>query len=380
MITLSRGQKIPLNNIISHGSVQVTVTYQPATIDIAAFGLTADRTIGDDRYVILFSNQQSPDASMRLTPGNGQAQFTFDLGRLPPMIDRIILTATNDHAPISQAHELTVSFGQNAAVYNVRDGLTTETAVMMIELYRHTGTWRVGMIGQGFNGGLAKLVEHFGGDVESPAPKSAPTPKLNLNKVILEKKQSISLTKAGNDFGEITINLNWSRGTPKKRGLFGRIQTGNAIDLDLGCLYVLKNGQKSVVQALGNKFGSFQNAPYIELSGDDRTGDVSDGETIRINGRHFDEIERLAIFAYIYEGVPNWAETNGVVTISSPGQPPLEMHMTDGRNNMGMCGIALIDNDGGKMKVSRLVEYFKGHKDFADSVGIRLRWVAGSKD
>lgn len=377
MIRLVRGQKVPLDSIVDGNIVNISVSYAPNNIDIAAFGLSAERKIGDDRYVVLFSNPESPDSCMKLESEDGQARFIFDLGRLPRAIERIVLTATNDDAPISRAQELKVTVGRNVAVYNVCEGLTTETAVMMLELYRHAGSWRLGTIGQGFNGGLAMLIEHFGGSV-APPYKSAP--KISLNKVVLEKKQSISLAKAGNEFGEIKINLNWSRGLPQKRGLLGIRRQADAIDLDLGCLYVLKNGRKSVVQALGKSFGSFNDAPYVELSGDDRTGDDTDGETIRVNGRYFDKIERLAIFAYIYEGVPNWAETNGVVTISSLGQPPLEVRMTEGRNNLGMCGIALIENDGGKMKVSRLVEYFKGHKDFADSVGIHLRWTAGSKD
>ena len=38
-----------------------------------------------------------------------------------------------------------------------------------------------------------------------------------------------------------------------------------------------------------------------------------------------DEIGRVLIFSFIYEGVPNWAATDGVVLIEVPSQPPVEV-------------------------------------------------------
>src|SRR3546814_18681145 len=67
----------------------------------------------------------------------------------------------------------------------------------------------------------------------------------------------------------------------------------------------MQDGYKGVIQALGRSFGDFNQAPWISLSGDDRTGAVTGGETIRVNGRFFDRIKRIAVFALIYDGVPN---------------------------------------------------------------------------
>ena len=79
--------------------------------------------------------------------------------------------------------------------------------------------------------------------------------------VELKKGQKVNLVKKGASVGEILINLNWDK--PKKRFLF----TPKAIDLDLGCLFELKDGRKGSVQALGKAFGSLQNPPYIALDG-----------------------------------------------------------------------------------------------------------------
>lgn len=380
MIELARGQKITLSDITSESHVTITIRHTPKNLDIVAFGLKSDYKIGDDRYVILFSNPRSPDGAISLDLSSGQTTFTIYLDRLPVSIEKIVFSAISESAPISKARKLQISI-DDRATYNGKEDLTSETAVMMLEIYRYTDTWRAGAIGQGFNGGLAALIEYFGGEVADLFPSQLSTPpRINLEKVTLEKKQSVSLEKTGNTFGEITLNLNWSRGILQKRSFFGLGRANKPIDLDLGCLYTLKDGRQGIVQALGNAFGHFDSAPYLELSGDDRTGDDLSGETIRINGKHFDEIQRVAVFALIYEGAPNWNETNGVVTITSPDQPPLEVQMTDGRNSMRLCGIALIDNDNDKMKVSRLVEYFSDQQKFAENIGVHLRWSYGSKN
>ncbi len=184
------------------------------------------------------------------------------------------------------------------------------------------------------------------------------------------------MTKKGDSFGEIVLNLNWNAGSAK-RGFFGG---SKAVDLDLGVLFELQDGYRGVIQALGNQFGGFHSEPWIELSGDDRTGAVAAGETIRINGKYFDRIKRIAVFALIYDGVPNWQQTDGIVRMNIPGQPEIEVQMNEGRNDRRLCGIALIDNVGGQMKVTRHMQYYQNQKPFADDIGIFLRWTAGSKD
>ncbi|MGC6547575.1 tellurium resistance protein TerA, partial [Escherichia coli] len=76
-------------------------------------------------------------------------------------------------------------------------------------------------------------------------------------------------------------------------GLLGGLFGGNkGIDLDIGAFVELQDGYKSVIQALGNGFGDFNRMPYVELQGDDRTGDVAGGEWIFINGREWKNIKQ----------------------------------------------------------------------------------------
>ncbi len=115
------------------------------------------------------------------------------------------------------------------------------------------------------------------------------------------------------------VNLNWTSRV-KKSGFFRTSKSTAEVDLDLGCLYELADGKKGVVQALGKKFGSRSQPPYIELDGDDRSGANADGENLFINLEHPERFKRILIFAMIYQGADSFSAVDGVVTMY-PTQP-----------------------------------------------------------
>jgi tellurite resistance protein TerA len=206
---------------------------------------------------------------------------------------------------------------------------------------------------------------------------------INLNKIELTKKgQTINLEKTNQTLGEILVNLNWNQKSGGGSGGFfsGLLNKSTNVDLDLGCLYELKNGQKGCVQALGNAFGSLVSAPFTQLDADDRTGASTGGENLRINGNKISEIKRVLIYSFIYEGVANWSQADGVVTLKYPGGTDIEVKLDEHRNGMGMCAIAMIENVNDQtFKVERLVEYFNNHQAMDRAYGWNMNWVAGRK-
>lgn len=192
----------------------------------------------------------------------------------------------------------------------------------------------------------------------------------------LTKGQKVNLSKHGSSMGEILINLNWSQ--PQPRGLFA--PNVQAIDLDLGCLFELYDGIKGCVQALGNAFGSLCSAPYIALDGDDRTGTNTDGENLRINGSMISQIKRVLVYTFIYEGIANWRDADGVVTIKCPGNQDIKVRMDEYGSSQRMCAIAMLENRNGEsLSVEKLVRFFDGHPDMDRAFNWNLRWVAGHK-
>lgn len=205
---------------------------------------------------------------------------------------------------------------------------------------------------------------------------------VNMSKVTLTKSApSISLTKGGGASGQMRVNLNWTQQTAKPAGGFlKRLTSNGSIDLDLGALWETTDGQKGVVQALGNAFGDLNRAPYMLLDGDDRSGSNTGGENLIINLDHLNNLKRAVIFAYIYEGTPNWAAADGVVTLHPQGAAPIEVRLDEAANNKTFCAIALLTNENGALKINREVNYIAGNQSDLDrAYGWGMNWTAGSK-
>lgn len=195
--------------------------------------------------------------------------------------------------------------------------------------------------------------------------------------VELRKGQKVSLEKHGASIGEILINLNWSQ--PAKRGFFSR--TPRPIDLDLGCLFELYDGKKGAIQALGNSFGSLSQAPYISLDGDDRSGESVGGENLRINGSMIPRIKRVLVYTFIYDGIANWQEANGIVTVKYPGSQDIIVRMDEYGTAQKMCAIALLENlHTDTFSVEKIVRFFDGHAQMDRAFNWGLKWVPGKKD
>ena len=198
--------------------------------------------------------------------------------------------------------------------------------------------------------------------------------------ISLEKGKKVSLQKGSQaDLGEILVNLNWNA-RPVKKGLFGMLGGGQGIDLDLGCLFELKDGQKGAVQALGNAFGSLRQPPFIALDGDDRTGAVTTGENLRIDGNKIAIFKRILVYTFIYEGVTNWKQADATVTIKYPGAEDLIVKMDSFDSSERMCGLALLENVNDEtFSVEKIVQFYPGHQALDAAFGWGMRWQAGRK-
>ncbi|TCN45119.1 tellurite resistance protein TerA [Rhodococcus sp. SMB37] len=204
---------------------------------------------------------------------------------------------------------------------------------------------------------------------------------VNLSKINLTKESpTVSLSKGGSGQGVTRVNLNWSRGEQKKGFLAKLTGAAGGVDLDLGCLYELTDGSKGVIQALGNSFGSLNTPPYIHLDGDDRTGSAQGGENMHINLERPELIKRVLIFAMIYEGAANWAAVDGVVTLTQPSGPEIEVRLDSPNNGARICAIAMLQSTGQGVTVQRLVEYVNGSQSDLDrQYGWGMQWQAGRK-
>ena len=213
----------------------------------------------------------------------------------------------------------------------------------------------------------------------SPAAGGGP---VSLSKVTLTKSApSVSLTKGGAG-GQMRVNLQWSAAEPQRKGgLFGRITSRSTVDLDLACLWEFADGTKGVVQALGNAFQApYQGRPIIRLDGDDRSGSNAAGENMFIDLSRVAEIRRILVFAFIYEGAPNWAAADGVVTLFPAVGPQVEVRLDESDPGAPTCAIAMLENQRGELVVHREVRYIQGGQaDLDRAYGWGMEWTRGRK-
>ncbi|MGX8220371.1 TerD family protein [Psychrobacter celer] len=407
---LVAGANAPLPN--DHISIRII---SQNAVDCAAYRLTSDGKVRGDGDMIFYGQTRSDDGNVSFRGHDSDGFFDINLPAQPANIDKIALAFSSEQT-LAQIGDVDIQVLQGSQVLltcQLNGTGRSEKAIILAECYRRQGSWKFRFIAQGFNGGLKPLSEHFGVEIadEAPAPSQAApqaqtintqktnrpaqatppsipaSPTVNLNKITLTKNQSSINLKKRDNFGKITVNLNWNQRPnadqkmPKK-GLLGDLfkqHKSGGIDLDVGAMIHLKNGEKTLIQALGNRFGSLQSAPYVCLRADDRTGQVSGGEWLDINGEQWSQIEEVFIFAFIYEGVPNWAQTDGVVTIHVPEQPPIETRLTEGTGNLPMCAIARLVNQQGSINVERINQYFKGHQEMDKAFHWGFSWKRGRK-
>ena len=406
-MNVQRGMRGKLDQYVNVGR-DITVSMSVAGRDVydyCCFGVDADGKLSDDRYMVFYNQTRSPGGEIRYEPNAQGAAFTVSLDSLPATIDKLVFTVSIDGRGVMGAissHTLDVIQNGDAALQMRLSGadFLNERAIISMELYRKNG-WRFSAVARGFNGGLGDLLRAYGGEEAAPQPQPVPPPKAAPvvpppapkivipppqetivipppKKVELRKGQKVSLEKRGKNLGEIVINLNWTQPTGRG-GLFGMRPA--AVDLDLGCLYELKDGTKGCVQALGKSFGNYSKVPYVVLDGDDRTGASSGGENLRVNGNKVSLIRRILVYTFIYDGAANWREANGVVTVRCADGQEIIVRMDEYGSNLGMCAIALLENDHDEtLSVEKVVRFFKGHSQMDDAFHWGLRWIRGKKD
>lgn len=107
---------------------------------------------------------------------NDDEQMTIDLSKIPANIQKVAISCTiydserrrQNFGMVSNAYIRIVDndTGAEVARYDLGEDFSTETAVVIGEIYRHNGEWRFNAVGSGYSGGLAMICRQYGLDVE----------------------------------------------------------------------------------------------------------------------------------------------------------------------------------------------------------------------
>jgi tellurium resistance protein TerD len=188
-VSLAKGQRVSLEKIapglteifVGLGwDVKVVDTGVSFDLDASVFLLGSNDRLISDKHFIFYNNLTSPDAAKSIEhtgdnltgAGDGDDEvIKIDLTKVPAEIEKVVVTVT-----IHEAQERKQNFGQvqNAFVrivnlqneqevvrYDLVEDYSIETALIMAELYRKDGEWRLNAVGAGYQGGLQALLDRY---------------------------------------------------------------------------------------------------------------------------------------------------------------------------------------------------------------------------
>ncbi|KXO97716.1 TerD family protein [Tsukamurella pseudospumae] len=168
MTALSKGQNGPL----PAGPVTVTVDL-PAPADVSALLVTESGKVRSDADFVFFNQPNGPGVSL----ANGALRI--DGSQLPADIAQVRVAITLDDASSSfgrfGAPVARVADGAGNPLYDYAvDGLSSESVVIAVEVYRRGADWKVRAVGQGYAGGFADMVRDHGVSVDDAPAAQAP--------------------------------------------------------------------------------------------------------------------------------------------------------------------------------------------------------------
>ncbi len=355
MLTMIAGQKVKFDDIhlAQTFTVKVDIRTDNIAVDVACFGLDAQQQLINDDYMTFYNQPVTPCGGVTLRQVSGQQCFNIDLHKLPDNVDYLVFTATIDGAQtMRDIGKSQVQIAQGATVYAsyTFEGIDfkSEQAVMLMQVYRKNKVWRVNAIGQGFNGGLAALVNHFGSEVESATNKTTETiatkeiahrpsvmqkstqsdnnapnapnapNKVNIKKVVLDKSGAthrMSLSKGGTE--NLIVEAIW---------IDNGDANANNDDLDLRVGILAQHSKEMTYIHAPMQPGSLTSPPYVQHQGDIQVASVGEPgkEVVLVNpdiAKHYGS--KVALVFSVYSAV-----SNGAVSIASL-QPKMRMTYKD---------------------------------------------------
>jgi stress response protein SCP2 len=301
---MTPGSNIPL----SAPRVAVEVA-APVKLDVSGLLIAANGKVRSDDDFVFYNQPSGPGVTYQ------PDSIIVDTVAVPADIEKVVITASPDAAGQSFA-----GIEPTATLRNPDDGsvlatftppqLGSETALVVIEVYRRAGAWKARAVGQGYANGLAGIATDFGVSVDEPAaapaaapqaPAPAPAPlappvgapvanipppppappaapplgagKINLDKgrVSLQKNQTVSLVKGGKPFlSSVRMGLGWEPAFRSK-------------DIDLDASVIAYGPQRNhVASCYFGKLTILNGA--VQHSGDNLTGEgAGDDEAITVH-------------------------------------------------------------------------------------------------
>ena len=170
MQSFVRGQRIKLPDLTSSATIRVRLDFTVRSfmrVDYSCFALDANGKQTNDRFLVTGANPVAPgDAIQWKEREKNDVDFLISLADIPHEFQRLVFTVT-----LERDEAMSNLLEGVARVYDEARELVcfpmtgtdflNEKAIIALEIYRKE-CWRIGAVGQGFDGGLSALKRHFG--------------------------------------------------------------------------------------------------------------------------------------------------------------------------------------------------------------------------
>lgn len=235
IIKLVSGSNAKLDETSRQVTVKISCSSSPAELDISCFMVGENGKVPSDDYFVFYNQPADPGRIVEyIAIDKYSGEFNINLHALQASgIAKCVFAATLD-GPGTFAEvrgcRISAATERTELLYEISDG-NAETSLVLAELYRHGGGFKLRAVGRGFHGGLKPLAEAHGVEVEdegsqaagsaaavqqtpaysetaaasgsssgSVAQEPASRPRLNLTKIdLLKQKVGISLRKKNLD-------------------------------------------------------------------------------------------------------------------------------------------------------------------------------------
>jgi tellurite resistance protein TerA len=387
MTQLTSGANAP----IAGNQVDILIAWPTAagSLDPSAFLTANSGKVRSDADMVFYNQLSAEGDCVRLTESTrGQACFAVTLSAVPADVARIVFCLTLEtpgQAMSAFAGTALTLFEGGAAAHRFAPVLAgaTEVSMMVAELYRRQGSWKIRAIGQGFRDGLGALATSLGVDVEGEEGASAPAPVANPAPAAPRASPPappppppapvpaaeppppppppppLVRTSGSEPFargatlicpghgGRVSVTLDW-RWT--LGGADGRIRP---LGLALGAAAIAADGGRLAVQSTDWR-GRLESAPWLATAPGNLADENAAQERLTLNLDGVSSYARIDIYAYITEGAATWRGAEAWINVAVPSLPTSEFCIDPPADGMAAIALVRIDNHAGQCAVSRI--------------------------
>lgn len=190
-ISLEKGQKVELEKGLTKIKVALgwdTQKYQGAAnfdLDASAFLLDKQGKLTSDEDIVFYGMQKTGGKLVHKSgaiihsgddlTGGGEKDneiITVELDKVPSTVDKIVFPVNiyeyekrkQNFGMVSRSFIRLIDASNNKELlrYDLGEDYSTQTSVIVAEVYRHNGDWKFHAVGQGIHGGLRDIIKSYG--------------------------------------------------------------------------------------------------------------------------------------------------------------------------------------------------------------------------